>query len=187
MAMVMDFSNMNYRGEYFAYDGKSVTVRNIAPGQRSSFAGFIFSHGEIMKNGLFGGVYSNAWPLFNIGGNGARMKVRKTRVEKTELYELEYRPKDYYADMKICLYFDPETWRHVRTDYYLSAGAGFNSHATLTEKFENFRKIGNLTLPHNYTILLDGWAGSTQRWKIEVSDWMFNRPDIDPRIFQADN
>ena len=187
MALVTGFPSTNYRGEYFACDGKAVTVQNYAPGLKSPLAGFLYAYDKIMKNGLLGGVYSNAWPLFSIGGNGAKMKVRKTRVEGAELYEIEYRPKNYHSDMKICLYFDPETSRHVRTDYYLSDYQGYNKRATLTEKFENFMKVGSLTLPHSYTIWLDGWAGNMQRWKIEALEWMFNRPDIDPKIFQANN
>jgi hypothetical protein len=87
--------------------------------------------------------------------------------------------------MKIRLYFDPETWRHVRTHYYLSADDDFNTSPALTEKFENFKKAGELTLPHSYTLRIEGTDIAT--WNIEVSEWIFNRPDIDPDIFQAGN
>jgi len=187
MALSMEFQGFNYPGEYFAYDGKAVTVGHIAPGVKSSLADFFYVYDKIMKNGLLGGVYSNAWPLLNIAGNGANMKVRKTRVEKVELYELEYSPKDHNREMRIRLYFDPETWRHVRTNYYLSTAQGFSSHPTLTEKFENFKKVENLTLPHTYTIHLEGWRGIIARWKIEALQWIFNRPDIDSSIFKAKN
>jgi len=214
MALIMEFSAVDYRREYFACDGKAVTVGDVRFGVRAPLADFLYRYDKIIKNGLLGGVYSRAWPLFNVGRNRAKMKVRKTRVEDAELYELEYRPKDYHNDMKICLYFDPETWRHVRTDYYLSNYQGYDKRATLTEKFENFRKIGNLTLPHSYTLYLEriasannylSWNYSAGRpisdsdystwsyrnfigkWKIEVSEWMFNRPDIDPKIFKVDD
>ena len=42
MAIKMDFEDINYPGEYFAYDGKDVTVGHITPGQRSPLADFIF-------------------------------------------------------------------------------------------------------------------------------------------------
>ena len=185
MALVMEFPIRNYSKEYFAYDGKAVTVGNIAPGIKSPLASFLHFYNKIMKNGVLGGVYSNAWPLLNIG-NKANMKVRKTRVEKTELYELEYRLEDYQSVIRIRLYFDPETWRHVLTNYYLGSPTGFNPNPTLTEKFEDFRKVGNLTLPHSYTLHMEEWQGHIARWKIEVSDWIFNKPDIDPRIFRAE-
>jgi hypothetical protein len=187
MAMVMDFPNQNYRGEYFSYDGKTVTVRNLMPGVNSPIAAFIHLYDRIMKNGLLGGVYSNAWPLLNIDRNGADMRVRKTRMEGTELYEIEYRPKDNHRNMRIRLYFDPETYRHVRTHYYLSNASGFSTRPTLTEIFEDFKKVENLILPHSYTLHLEDWQGHIARWKIEASEWIFNRPDIDLRIFQAEN
>ena len=185
MAIVMEFPDTDSPGEYFAYDGKDVTVGNIWPGRKSPLADFLYRYDKIMKNGLLGGVYSRTWPLFNIGRSGADMKVRKTGVEGTELYELEYRPEDYYDEMKICLYFDPETGRHVRSHYYISADDDFNSGPALTEKFENFMKVGDLTLPHGYALHIEGTAAAT--WKIEASNWIFNRTDIDPGIFQVDN
>jgi len=187
MAMVMEFPSVNYRGEYFAYDGKAVTVGQIAPGMKSPIADFLFLYDKIIKNGLLGGVYSTAWPLLNIDGNRANMRVGKTRVEGVELYELEYRPRDYHRDMRIRLYFDPETWRHVRTDYYLSTYRGFNTYPTLTEKFEDFKKVGNLMLPHSYTIHLEDWGGHIAIWGIKATQWIFNRPDIDPDVFRAKN
>jgi len=185
MAITMEFSS-NYHGEYIACDGKNVTVKNYDPGQRTPLADFLYVYNKIMKNGLLGGVYSNAWPLLDIGRNPASMKIRKTKVKKTELYELEYRPKDYHTDMRIRMYFDTETFRHVRTHYYLGYGsAGYNTEPTLTETFEDFKKVGNLTLPHSYVIQLDR-GPYLANWKIYVSEWTFNMPGINPKIFQAE-
>ena len=141
MAIIMEFPSANYSGEYLAYDGNAVTVGHAAPDLKSPIAEFLTFYDKIMKNGLLGGVYSNAWPLLNIDGNAENMRVRKTIVNETELYELEYLPEDNHSDMKICLYFDPETWRHVRTDYYLSTYRGFNATPTLTEIFDDFRRL----------------------------------------------
>ena len=179
--------DMDY-GEYFAYDGKSVTVKNILPGQKSPLADFLSFYNKIMKNGLFGGVYSNAWPLLDIGRSEAGMNIRKTKVENVELYELEYRPKDHHGEMKICLYFAPETFRHMRTHYYVRTAVGFDVRPHLTEKFENFKKVGDLTLPHSYTLQLELERSSTiTRWEIQASEWIFNRPNIDPRIFRVED
>ena len=181
MALDMDY------GEYFACDGKSVTVKTMAPGRKSLLADFLSFYNKIMKNGLFGGVYSNAWPLLDISRNEAGMNIRKTRVENMELYELEYRPKDRHGEMKICLYFDPVTFRHVRTHYYVMNAVGFDKRPNLTEKFENFKKVGNMTLPHNYAIQLElERSGTITKWEIQASEWIFNRPDIDTRIFRLE-
>lgn len=204
MAIAMRFQDINYLEEYFAYDGKSVTVKHIRPGLKSPIADFLFRYNKIMKNSMMGGVFSNAWPLFDIKHNQPTMKVRKTRVEGTELYELEYRPKDFYGDMKIRFYFDPETYRHVRTEYKVNTrddvttGRPFSilgdiigdSFYTLTEKFGDFSKVGGLTLPHSYILdyVIDGPAQSAfiARWKINALKIGFNTPDIDQKIFKAE-
>jgi len=210
MGMVMKFQDQNYPGEYFAYDGKSVTVGNIQPGLKSPIADFLYRYNKVMKNGMLGGVFSNAWPLLNIKrSKPSYMNVRKTKVEGTELYELEYNPKDRHGDMRIRLFFDPETYRHVRTEYKVRTDndvtTGFNedpetplaisrqvkgeSYYTLTEKFDDFKKVGSLTMPHSYTLdyMIDGpaQAGFIAKWKMNVLEIGFNTPDINPNVFKA--
>jgi len=213
-SIVMKFPDINYPGEYFAYDGKAVTVGHIKPGLKSPIADFVFRYNKIMKNGILGGVFSKAWPLFDIKGSRPRsMRVRQVRVDGAELYELEYRPRDDHGDMKIRMFFDPETYRHVRTEYKVSTQddvtTGFNSpfeggqvkdmaigtvrgesFYTLVEKFEDFKQVGTLMLPHTYTFdyMIDGvnQSGFIAKWKIEILEIGFDTPNVDPKLFRAD-
>ena len=190
MAIVMGFNNLDYPGEHFAFDGKNVTVTNMQPGVKSPVADFIHRYNRIMTNGMLGGVFSNAWPLLDIKTNKPNMKLRKTKVDGSELYEIEYRPRSNHGEMRIRLFFDPETYRHVRTEYKVSTRIGERDlYDTLTEKFENFKKAGDLTLPHNYTIeyMTDGaQTAFIGTWDMEVTDWTFNAPDIDQQLFRVD-
>jgi len=210
MAIVMRFQDINYPGEYFAHDGRSVTVGHMKPGLKSPIADFFYRYNKVLKNGMVGGVLSNAWPLLDVKGNKPRnMKVRKTKVEGRELYELEYRPRDDHGDMKILLFFDPETFRHVRTQYRVTTRddvtTGFNpspdddmaiatvrgeSYYTLVEKFDDFKKVGDMTLPHSYTLdyMIDGpnQSGFIAKWKINALEFGFNTPNIDPDLFKAE-
>jgi len=210
MGITMKFPDVNYPGEYFAYDGVNVSVGNITPGVKSPIADFLFRYNKIMKNGLLGGVFSNAWPLLDITKNSAIMKAGKAKMDGKELYELEYRPKDNHGDMRIRMYFDPETFRHVCTEYRVRTDndvtAGFNpnpetplaiaqmvrgdSFYTLTEKFDDFRNAGALTLPHSYTLdyMIDGsnQSGFIAKWKIDVLQIGFNTPEIDQGLFKAE-
>lgn len=209
----MMFDDINYPGEYFAYDGKNVTVGHIKPGLRSPIADFIYRYNKVMKNGIVGGVLSSAWPLLDIKRNRPNMKARKTKVDGAELYEIEYRPRDNHGEMTIRMYFDPETYRHVSTEYKvrtdndMTAGGNnpFNSNEnssilaisqvrgesfyTLTERFDDFRKVGALTLPYSYTIdyMIDGTnqPGFIAKWKISAIDIGFNTPNIDKNLFKA--
>lgn len=204
IGIMIKFEDINYPGEYFAYDGKSVSVGNIKPGLKSPIADFLFRYNKIMKNGMLGGIFSRAWPLFDIKGNKPRnMKVRTTKVEGVTLYELEYRPRDDHGDMKIRMYFNPETYRHVRTEYKVSTKDDVTtgntpvifevrgeSYYTLTEKFDDFRQVGDLTFPYSYTLdyMIDGinQSGFIANWKINVQEIGFNTPDINQNFFKVD-
>ena len=165
MGIVMNFPNLDYPGEHFAHDGKNVTVNNMNLGVKSPIADYIHRYNRIMSNGMLGGVFSNAWPLLDIKGNRPNMRLRKSKVDGTELYEIEYRPRNNHGDMTIRMYFDMETYRHMLTVYRVRNTMDVRSgsenildavqediYFTLTEKFGDFRKVGDLTLPHSYTL-----------------------------------
>jgi len=199
MGINMRFQDLNYPGEHFAYDGKTVTVGHIQPGRRSPIADFLFHYNRIMRNGMLGGVFSNAWPLLDINGSRpGNMRVRKTKMGGTDMYELEYRPRDNHGDMRIRLYFDPATYRHLRTEYNvrmvgfgaaLEGGDGGGNYI-LTERFEDFRKVGDLTLPFRYILeySIDGvqGAGFLGHWRLNAQEIVFNAPDISPGFFKAE-
>jgi hypothetical protein len=221
LAIAIKFSDTNYPGEYFANDGKEVTVGHITPGQKSPIAEFLFMNNGIIKEGLLGGALSTYWPLLDIEKRQPSLKLRKSKIEGRELYELEYLPKTGLRNMKIRLYFDPATYSHVRTEYKVqvrgdsSVGnrAGFDplgesssvksanprggisvgeaqpdSYYTLVEKFEDFKKVNGMILPHRYLIEYS-LEGSGQafigHWTLTVNKWAYNQATFDPKIFQA--
>jgi len=220
MAIVLKFSDINYPQEYFAYDGKEVTVRNISPGQRSPLADFIYRHNGIMKEGLLGGVFSKGWPLLNLQEKKPALTYRETTIDGRRLHEIDYRPNASLRDVRIKLYFDMETYRHVRTEYRVrvkddmsASPGGFatrtgkfqapgqddsgfealhgglpDSIYVLVEKFDDFKKVGAMTLPHSYFIdySVEG-QGQTfiGKWTVNALQWAFNR-SVDEKIFIAE-
>jgi len=113
----MQFTDINYPGEYFAYDGREVTVGHITPGQKSPVAQFIFQHNSILKEGFLGGVMTTAWPLLHIGDGRPRMLLNKSTINGEEYYELAYgEPGKRAGEMTVKLYFD-ENFNHRRTEY----------------------------------------------------------------------
>jgi hypothetical protein len=219
LAIVLKYGDINYPGEYFAYDGKDVSVGYISPGQRSPLADFLFRHNGIMKEGLLGGIFSAEWPLLNLQEKQVELTYRETTIDGCRLHEIEYRPKQSLRDMKIKLYFDLETYRHVRTEYRvlvhgdMSAApggggtrigrfqepdqntSGFDtlkgglpdSIYVLIEKFDDFKKVGAMTLPHSYTMdySVEGQGHSfIGKWTMKAVQWAFNRT-YDERIFVA--
>jgi hypothetical protein len=203
LAIVLKYADLAYPGEYFAYNGKEVSVGHISPGQRSPLADFLFRYKDIMKEGLFGGVFSGGWPLLHLKEKQVDLTYREATINNERFHEIEYRPKKSLRDVKIKMYFSPENNRHVRTEYRVRVrddlstlpSATFDtlkqgvpdSIYVLTERFDNFKPAGALTLPHRYTIdySLEG-QGRTfiAKWIIDAVQWAFNKT-YDERIFAA--
>ena len=118
LGMQLKFNDVNYPGEYFAYNGTETTVGYITPGQKSPIADFIFRYNGLMKEGLLGGTLSVTWPLLNVKERQTELVCKQEKVEDRNYYVLEYGSrKSLGGDLKVKLYFDPETFLHVRTEY----------------------------------------------------------------------
>jgi hypothetical protein len=118
LGMQLKFNDNKYPGEYFAYNGKETTVGYITPGQKSPIGEFIFRYNGLMKEGLLGGVLSVAWPLLNVQERQEELVYKQEKVEDHVCHVLEYGSrKSLGGDLKVKLYFDPETFHHVRTEY----------------------------------------------------------------------
>jgi hypothetical protein len=209
MGIVLQYMDVNYPGEYFAYDGKNVTVGHISPGRKSPIADFLYRFDQIIKGGFMGGVLSASWPLFSNGNRDTAMKCRMVKKDDRELYELAYHPKKGFDDIKILIYFDPATFQHVRTEYkvqnrdashednYIDMASSLvgdigrsreDSYYMLVEKFEDYRKVGGVKLPYRYILEYsqEGGAGAfIAHWTMNVGKWVFNAPNLDQKIFQA--
>jgi len=211
LGIVLSYGDVNYPGEYFAYDGESVTVKHISPGRKSPVADFLYRFDTIMKQGLLGGALSASWQLlFEARTADAQMKSRRVELEGRELYALEYRPRNNVGNMKVEMFFEPDTFRHVRTEYRVQdrddATVGYNylesamthigdigraredSYYRLVEKFDDYRKVGGMILPHRYVLEYsqEGGAGSfIAHWTMNARVWAFN-PVLDEKLFQAE-
>lgn len=85
------------------------------------------------------------------------------KVNGLELHRLEYTSRKHGSDeLKISLYFEPESYRHIMTSYLLIITQGMRRSPTstdgpeqrfeLTERFSDFRQYENLTIPSHWTI-----------------------------------
>jgi hypothetical protein len=117
IGMVLQFDDVNYPGEYFAHNGKEVTVKNITPGQRSPLGDFIFRNPGIVREGLLGGVISVGWPLLKHENERPVFLYSKGKMGDREVHVLEYSPKNRLRGISVKLFFDAETYRHIRTEY----------------------------------------------------------------------
>ena len=120
LSIILKYGGVQYPGEYFAFDGTDVEVSTITPGQRSPLGDFIFRYKGVMKEGLLGGVLSLGWPLLDIQKRNPSLKYVSAKVDGHELHEIDYTPKGGMNNIKVKLFFQPETFRHVRTEYMLT-------------------------------------------------------------------
>ena len=186
----MKFQEGAYSQEALRYDGKKLATSQLTPGSRTCLAQFFLENEVLFKEGLVGGALSESWPLLNLAEKNPKLEYSGLKkIGDKQLHALKYSPRKG-SDVKIMLYFDPETFRHVRTDYsrtvYASeqrriAGGGpglpppQSQQASPTrieafEEFADFKAESGLTLPHTYKFHLQ----IQSEVRPAVVDWVFN-------------
>lgn len=144
------------------------------------------------------GTLSSAWPLLDLQNHHAQLEyVGTKKIDDRVLHELRYSPRGN-SDLKISLFFDQETFRHVRTEYQrvIPAPMGKVEYSNvqeregrykMVEEFSLFKPEGGLNLPHIYTIKLsvDTVNGTfLAEWTIKLTQFEFNQK-IDQGAFSV--
>jgi hypothetical protein len=190
MRFMMKFPE-DYRGENFlsSDDGIRVAFSN-ANQSRSPFSAMMLAQDVILKEGLFGGTLSTGWGLLDIGGRRARLIYDGLkRIDGRNLLRLTYIPRKS-TDLKIQLFFEPDSFRHVMTTYALEVGNNvgatviesptFKADRTLLEeRFSEFAAVDGLTLPTHWAIQLTRELpnGSTT-----ISNWDLKEESIQQNV-----
>ncbi|MBV9927700.1 MAG: hypothetical protein JOZ96_21960 [Acidobacteria bacterium] len=195
----MKFDAPNYPGERFGFDGKKFTVGYLTPGVRSQIGNFALTNSEIFKEGLVGGTLTSAWPFLNLSERKAKLEYGGTeKVNDRLAHKIKYYPAKG-SDLKITLYFDAETFQHVRTQYERIVGARMgtdvNNSASqqetrykIIEEFGDYKEEGKLKLPHSYKLQLEinkTAGGSLDRWEMQLDQFAFDQ-EIDDRMFNVE-
>ncbi len=195
----MVFGFPEYPHEKLGFDGNTLTVSYLKPGVRSSLGNFVRMNEVIFREGLFGGVLSAAWPLLDLFTKQAKVEYAGLKkVDGRNLYALKYFPQKG-ADVKVTLYFDDESYHHVRSEYeqvIISRQGGSSPTALgrtspadgsasqletrykLVEEFSDFKEESGLMLPHLYKISysFDSGRGSIRNnWLLTLTQFGFNQ------------
>jgi len=203
----MKFDAAGYPYELLRFDGKNFTVSQFKPGSRTCLGQFFLTHGDVFKEGLVGGTLSESWPLLNVEERNPKLEYTGLKkVGDKELHALRYSPRKG-SDLKIILFFEPDTFRHVRTEYsrviYATEqrriGGGqaagqipepgnpqaSNARIEAYEDFADFKAEAGLNLPHSYKFHLSIQSElrpAIVDWTIDLKDFAFNA-QIDPADF----
>ena len=192
----MSFPSPVYPREQLGYNGNNFMAAFVTPGVRSVLGNFLMTHSLVFKQGLMGGTLSSAWPLLNLTARSPQLEYAGTRkIDKRVLHELKYLPRGG-SDLQIRLFFDQETFQHVRTEYERVIVASIGNRSAIdakqtetrykmSEEFSDFKNEGGLNLPHTYKIKLavDAQGGTfLADWVINLTQFTFNDA-IDPNSF----
>lgn len=200
LRFMMKFPEDNYTGENIVFNGDAIGMAFSSADQRhSAFSYFLTAQDVIVKDGLLGGALSTAWPLLDLGDRKAKLTVDGLRkVDGQQVYQASYEPSKH-AEVRIALYFDAETFRHVKTVYSTSLGNNVGAditkssklqpeRTTLEERFSDFQAVDGLTLPTHWNLqftreLPDGTT-TISEWDLK-EDQIRNNVGLDPRNFEV--
>jgi hypothetical protein len=193
----MTFNAQDYPSEQLIFDGNKVNVSRIRSGRRSEPGAFFYTYEVLLREGLFGGTMTTAWALLDVTERQAKLDYTGLKkVDGKRMHELRYRAKKGSGDLTISLHFDPETFRHVHSEYKLiqpanmAAGPEDSSSQRETlyyiqEWFDDFNAVDSLNLPHNYRMVYsrEGTGATTLlEYKIVLSNILHNQTS-DPKAF----
>lgn len=186
----MSLNAADYPREKIVYDGDKSSVDFVRPGVRSDLGTFVQSNGELIDHGLLGGTLSTAWALLNTESNKPKISGGGTKkIDGAEVYVLNYMPKGG-SDLDIKMFFDKETFRHVRTEYARtissSIGRTINESARtsetrlkITEDFSDYKDFQGRMMPHKYKMYytFTGTNGTKEvSWTYDLSEFAINQP-----------
>ncbi len=184
----MKFNNPEYPYERLAYDGSKFDVGFVRPGEYTVLGQFLRINERTFKNGIMGGILSTSWDISRLGGEGVKLRARgTTKINGNETQKFSYAPPKG-SDLEVMLFFDAETYRHVRTEYSRTINAAQGANVNLSsrqsetryrmvEDFTDFRAVNDLTLPHKYELFLEILAGTgttSYTWVAEIQQFTMN-------------
>lgn len=199
--IAMVFNSTFYPYEKVGYNGQDLYIKFLPEGKRSALGDFLKSHSVAFKEGLFGGTLSSAWALRNLDSRNPKLSYSGIqKINDVQMYKVKYIPHKG-SNLTINLFFDVDTFRHLRTEYEFSlppqigtdstqAGRLQGSRFELTEEFSDFKKEGNLTLPHTYKIsyITNTQSGTTWlEWNLNLSRFVFNQPINDEAFSELES
>ncbi len=197
LAVQLHFGLADYPAEHYVVKDGATSIAYTTPGRHSALGDFFLAQDTILKEGLFGGVLTTAWPLIDFAERKAKVKVKGIKkIGGRELYVMEYViPRS--GNLRVELRFDPETFDHVGTFYSLriSAGQSLSPEAagrtrsirhTLEETFSDFKEVDGYRLPSAWVVQYsrDG-DGPSIVWEWDSKlDQFAQDQDIPPDRFQ---
>lgn len=199
MFLGMRFDAIDYPQEKIVFDGNKTAVALVRAGTRSVLGNFLQSNSAVVSQGLLSGILTTSSALLAAGERRPKVSFAGSKkVDGKEAYALTVSPKGG-GDLDITMFFDQQTFRHVRTEYKRTTSAGIGrtidesarqseSRLRVTEDFSDFKDFQGLMIPHKYKLLytITGGNGTTEvAWTCNLTEFAINQT-LDPETFNAD-
>lgn len=192
LLFISSFLSESYPFEKIGFFEGKITVPFVTPGIRSPLGDFLFEHPSLLNKGFFTGSMSLNWSLLE--NNQSRSKFRFAGTKKLDgrkTYVIECFTEGTSEDFKIRLFFDSETFQHLRSEYreeFAGKEVPFSGRnpanstlgqingyvMELTESFSDFKTYEDITLPSTMKV---HYSGSSSKGAYEYS-WTFKVGDV---------
>jgi hypothetical protein len=194
----MGFPSSQYPSEQMTFDGTTSATGFLPEGKRSNLSLFLSQQTLPLTEGLLGGTLSTAWSLLRLDQLKPRFEYKGVKkVNDRPLHVLNYRQRSGSPDLKVTLYFDATTFRHVKSEYKFTIPARIGvgnensnmiqeSYYLLTEEFDDFRAVDGLTLPYTHKMQLSVSASTgslLMDWLLKV-DAISHKEVFDDKSFK---
>lgn len=186
LAMRMQFQGGKFSNEQFVFDGRKAQVGFVAPNQRSEIGQFLYEHEELLREGLFGGTLSTSWSLLDSNSRRAQLKYEGLKqIDNQQMIDVSYLPKKGDGELRIHLYFEPTTYRHLKTVYTFTVPRtlshnqkvhGDDTYYRVEETFGDFQPVNGLNLPQHWNLRYssEGSAAKVIEWDMKVGSITHN-------------
>lgn len=197
--MGLQLNAADYPGDKFTFDGSKSKIARLENGGRSYLTDFVTANQSTVKESLLGGVLALSWALNDVAGKKVKVSGGGLKkVDGKEHYVLDYSPRGG-SDVNITLFFEKDTFRHVRTEYKRTSSAGIGTSPNQSSGFDetrikvievygDFRAEKGLMLPHTYKFTYSeiGQRGTREvEWAYTLNEFAFNQP-MDDKTFDVD-
>ena len=162
LMFIASFASREYPIEKIGFFKNDVSLPWVTAGTRSPLGAYLADHKKVLSDGLFTGAISSNWALLNLERRSAKLNFDGIKkVDGRKVFVLDYLSKGIGSqEFSIRLFFDAETFHHIRTEYRHEISAGADPFGTLgrqagvrialTEMFGDFRTVEGLTFPYRY-------------------------------------
>lgn len=193
----MQLNAADYPRELVIFDGSKANIAMVRAGNRSVLGNFLQSNSSVVSQGLLAGTLGTSWNLLTAADRGAKISTSGTKkIEGRETYILRVTPKGG-SDLDIKMYFDQETFRHVRTEYGRTSSASIGrtidesarqseTKIRVIEDFSDHQPHDGMTFPRKYKLHYSTTGQNTTEivWTAVFTEFALNQA-FDPSTFSV--